>query len=66
MLEVLEKVGSAKIILDKNLTSNVLNDEIQNMVKDREKLNKMGENAHKVSIKDVEEKIYKEIKEVLV
>ncbi len=63
---VLEKVGSAKIILDKNLTSNVLNDEIQNMVKDREKLNKMGENAHKVSIKDVEEKIYKEIKEVLV
>ena len=59
---VLEKVGSAKIILDKNLTSNVLNDEIQNMVKDREKLNKMGENAHKVSIKDVEEKIYNEIK----
>ncbi len=59
---VLEKVGSAKIILDKNLTSNVLNDEIQNMVKDREKLNKMGENALKVSIKDVEEKIYNEIK----
>ncbi len=59
--KVLEKVDAAKIILDKNLTADLLNDMIENMVKDREKLKRMGQNAKNISIENVEEKIYQEI-----
>ena len=59
--KVLEKVGAAKIILDKDLNSEKLNSEIENLVKDKEKLVQMGEKANKISIPNVEERIYKEI-----
>lgn len=59
--KVLEKVDAAKIILDKNLTADLLNDMIENMIKDREKLKRMGQNAKDISIENVEEKIYREI-----
>ena len=59
---VLEKVGAAKIILDKNLTADLLNNMIENLVKDREKLQKMGDNAKNISIQNVEEKIHQEVK----
>lgn len=59
--KVLEKADAAKIILDKNLTADLLNDTIENMVKDREKLKRMGQNAKNISIENVEEKIYQEI-----
>lgn len=58
---VLEKIDAAKIILDKNLTADLLNDMIENMVKDKEKLKEMGKNAKNISIENVEEKIYQEI-----
>ena len=61
---VLEKVNAAKIILDKDLDKVKLNNTINEMVKDKETLIKMKENAKKVSRKNVEEDIYKEIKEV--
>ncbi len=60
--KVLEKVDAAKIILDKNLTADLLNEIIQDLAKDKEKLKTMGENARKVSILEVEERIYQEIK----
>lgn len=63
--KVLEKVDAAKIILDKNLTADLLNDMIENLVKDREALQKMGENAKKMAIENVEERIYQEIIEVI-
>ena len=63
--KVLEKVDAAKIILDKNLTSDLLNSTINSLVKDKEKLKKMGEKANSVAINNVEEKIYKEIKELI-
>ncbi len=60
--QVLKNVGSAEIIQDKNLTYTSLNNEINNMIKDKEKLAQMGEKAMSVAKENVEEKIYQEIK----
>ena len=58
----LEKNGAAKVILDKELTADKLNDIIINLTKDKEKLKEMGKKANQMAINDVEEKIYNEIK----
>lgn len=63
--KVLEKVNAAKIILNKDLTDEKLNLEITNIVSYPQIMEKMGKNAEKIAIKDVENKIYKEIKEVV-
>ena len=57
----LEQKEAAKVILDKNLTAEVLNATIIELSKDRKKLERMGENAHKMSTQNVEDKIYKEL-----
>ena len=62
---VLEKVGAAKIILDKDLNSEILGNTINTMVKDKDELKKMGENASKVAMPDVENRIYEEIKKIV-
>ena len=62
---VLEKVGAAKIILDKDLNSEILGNTINKMVKDKDELKQMGENARKVAMPDVENRIYEEIKGVI-
>lgn len=62
---VLEKLGAAKVILNSELNSEILNKYINEMIFDKNKLIEMGKNAGKIAIKDVEEKIYKEIKSVL-
>ncbi len=59
---VLEKVGAAKIILDKNLDEKVLHREIQKIITNEEVLKTMGEKANKVATSGVEDKIYSEIK----
>lgn len=59
--KVLEKVGAAKIILDKELNFTKLNNTINNIVKDTETLKTMGKSAKRVARADVEENIYKEI-----
>lgn len=58
---VLEQIGAAKIILDKNLTSQELNKNINEIIKNKQTMKKMSDKTEKVEIKDVEEKIYKEI-----
>lgn len=63
--KVLEKVNAAKIILDKNLNYLKLNNTINEMIADKPKLIKMGENAYKVSKPEVENKIYEEIRKSL-
>lgn len=63
--KVLEQVGAARIILDKNLNSNILNNEICDMVANREKLIEMGNKASTIAVKNVEETIYKEIKNIV-
>lgn len=62
--KVLQKIGAAKIILDKDLTANKLHMKIQDMISDEEILKEMGQKALENSIPDVEEKIYEEIKNI--
>ncbi len=62
--KALEKVGAAKIILDKDLQGENLHTELQEIVTNKDKMLKMGENASKLATKDVEDKIYQEIKKL--
>lgn len=63
--KVLQKVGAAKMILDKNLTAKTLNEEISSLVQDKEKLLQMGKKANQIAISKVEEKIYQEIRNAI-
>ncbi len=63
--KALEKVGAANIILNNELEANKLNNNIENIILNKEKENQMSKNAFKISTKDVEGKIYKEIKELI-
>lgn len=62
---VLEKIGAAKIILDKDLNVQILNNQINSIVANASTLKSMGKNAGKIKIENVEDKIYSEIKESL-
>ncbi|MBR6504120.1 MAG: hypothetical protein IKT41_00065 [Clostridia bacterium] len=62
---VLENLKAAKIILNKDLTGDKLSETINNMIKNEEELNEMGENAKKIAMYNVENKIYEEIRKVL-
>lgn len=62
---VLEKVGAAKIILDKNLNYKNLNDTIELMVENKEQLKEMEKKAGKIANTNVEENIYNEIRNIL-
>ena len=63
--EVLNKAGAAEIIRNNELDENRLNKEIESIVSDKEKIKTMGDNAKKVETKNVEEKIYNEIIQIL-
>ena len=62
---VLEKVNAARIILDKDINSEILGNSINEIIKDKTKLEKMGKNASKIAKLNVEDEIYKEIKKVI-
>ena len=59
--KVLENVDAAKIIINNELTAENLNSSIEEIVLNKQKCNKMGQNAGKLANIDVESKIYKEI-----
>ena len=63
--KVLEKINAAKIIVNNELDGNILNTTINSIIMDKEVCKKMGEAAFKVSTKDVEEKIYNEIRKLV-
>lgn len=63
--KVLEKVGAATIVLNDELIGEKLNSEIDNIVLNKEKMLNMGKDALKVSVSNVEEKIYNEIKRLV-
>ena len=63
--KVLANADAARIILDKDLNSSKLNQTINEIILDKAKLKQMGENAKKVSIKNVEEKIFNEIEKLI-
>lgn len=58
--KVLEDIGAAKIIEQKDLTEDSLNTTIKEIL--NSDIQKMGENAAKVIVRDVEDKIYECIK----
>lgn len=62
---VLQKMGAAYIILNQELTKEKLADTIQTMIQDPKKMKSMGENAEKLAIHQVEDKIYQEIKKLV-
>lgn len=64
--KVLENIGAAKIILNKDLEANLLNDTIENIVCYPQIESQMGINAEKIAVKDVQNKIFAEIKELIV
>ena len=63
--EVLQKIGAGKIILNDKLTSENLNQEISEIILNQTNMKKMGEKAYTKSVKNVQEKIYNEIKKVV-
>lgn len=63
--KVLVNVDAAKMILDKELNAESLSKTLNEMLKDKNELIKMGQNARKVAINNVEEKIYTEIKKLI-
>lgn len=63
--KVLENVNAAKIILDNEMKEDKLNEIIEEIILDKNKVKEMGENALKISSTDVEEKIYNEVKKLV-
>ena len=57
----LEKQEAGIVVLEKNLNHNTLYDQISELLKDRDKLRKMAENAKKMGITNASEKIYASI-----
>lgn len=64
--KVLEKVKAARIILNEELTGKKLNEVIEEIIEKQSEMKKMGENALKISTHQVEDKIYQEIKKLIV
>ncbi len=54
----LVNAGAAEIIEEKNLTSEILESKLDSILESESKVQKMGENAKKMYIEDVNEKIY--------
>ncbi|MCI8361766.1 MAG: undecaprenyldiphospho-muramoylpentapeptide beta-N-acetylglucosaminyltransferase [Clostridia bacterium] len=63
--KVLEKIGAAKIILNKDLKAENLNNEIENIINNSQHMKEMGIKAKKNSVENVEQKIYNEIKKIV-
>lgn len=63
--KVLENVQAAKIIKNDDLTGQLLNKEIEEIILNKEKCLQMGRAALSVSNKDVEDKIFSEIKKLI-
>ncbi|MBR0490842.1 MAG: undecaprenyldiphospho-muramoylpentapeptide beta-N-acetylglucosaminyltransferase [Clostridia bacterium] len=59
--KVLEKINAAEIIENDNMNGELLNKTINEIVSDKEKIKLMGASAYSISIKDTQDKIFKEI-----
>ena len=62
---VLEKIGASKIILNKDVSSQKLSEEIDEIIFNKSELEEMGRLANTIAPFNVEEKIYIEIKKIL-
>lgn len=61
----IEKAGAGIMILDSEVTGDKLNDEMQSLLKDKPRLDKMAINSKKLGNRDATDKIYKIIKELI-
>lgn len=62
---VMEKLNAAKVILNDEIGSDIINKYINEIVSDKDNMIQMGKNASSIAVKNVEEKIYDEIKKTL-
>lgn len=62
---VLQKIGAAYIILNNEITNEKLSDTINTIIRDKKKIKEMGERANSISINNVEDRIYEEIKKLI-
>ena len=62
---VLQRAGAAVVIEEKDLTGQRLVEEVQALVEDPDRLKTMGQNAAAMAIRDANERIYREIMELL-
>ena len=62
---VVEKLGGAKVILNSELNSEILSNMLNELTKDTNLLKQMGQKVNALEIKNVEDKIYKEICSVI-
>ena len=62
---VLKKLGAAKIILNKDMTSEKLSEEINDIIYDGFEFEEMGKIANQIAPTNVEDKIYEEIKKLM-
>ena len=63
--KVLEDIGAANIVLNDDLEANMLNEKIEAIILNKNVEKEMGKKALNISTSNVEEKIYKEIKELV-
>ena len=63
--QVLKDVGAAEIILNDKVNYQNLSDTIDKLIEDKVLLNTMGKNAEKLAMRNVEDKIYYEIKKIV-
>ncbi|MCL2355005.1 MAG: undecaprenyldiphospho-muramoylpentapeptide beta-N-acetylglucosaminyltransferase, partial [Oscillospiraceae bacterium] len=61
--KVLEKVGAAKMILDKDLNADVLSKTLDDMLRNKAMLREMGQNARKIAVPNSLDLIYNEIQQ---
>ena len=62
---VLKRIGAAKMILNKDVNGTNLASEIDDIIYDANELEEMGKVANSIAPHNVEEKIYKEIRNVV-
>lgn len=61
---VLENIGCAAVIEEKNLTTSILHDKVKEILSDDKKLDEMINNFCKVEKQDVEKNIYEQIQKI--
>ena len=62
---VLEKIGAAKIILNKDINNEILSENIEDIIENQAELEEMGRLANSIAPSNVEEKIYEKIKSII-
>ena len=63
--KALEKIGAAKIVLNNELENIDLNTYIEEIILDKQKIENMKQKASSISLDNVENKIYEEIKKLI-